>query len=63
MKRSEYIWMLVFFILAVGYGIYTKTDITSILATIIGGGFISKASTDFGKNSKKNDQKLMIGGE
>ena len=47
MKRSEYIWMLVFFILAVGYGIYTKTDVTNILATIIGGGFISKASTDF----------------
>lgn len=62
MKRSEYIWMLVFFILAVGYGIYTKTDITNILATIIGGGFISKASTDFKKNSKK-DNNLMLGGK
>jgi len=53
LSRSEYIMMVILFILASGYGIWAKQDVTVLLTTIIGGGFLSKGAADLGKNGGK----------
>ncbi len=52
MKRSEYIMMLILVIIAAVYGYLAKVDVSNLLITIIGGGFLSKGAADFGKNKK-----------
>jgi len=56
MKRSEYIMMLILVVIVSVYGFFAKTDVTDLLAIVIGGGFFSKGVSDFGKN--KNFPKL-----
>ena len=48
--RSEYLIGLLFLALILGYGIYTKTDVSLIISIIVGGVFTSKGLTDLGKN-------------
>jgi hypothetical protein len=54
LSRSEYLMMVVLFILAAGYGVWAKQDVTMVLMAIIGGGFLSKGAADLGKNGGKN---------
>lgn len=51
--RSEYLMGLLFLTLILGYGIYTKTDVSLILSIIVGGVFTSKGLTDLGKNKER----------
>jgi hypothetical protein len=53
--RSEYIMGLLFLALIIGYGIYSKSDVTLIISIIVGGVFTSKGLTDLGKNKKEKD--------
>ena len=48
--RSEYIVGLIFLLIVVGYGVYSKIDVTLIISIIVGGVFTSKGLTDLGKN-------------
>lgn len=48
--RSEYIVGLIFLLIVVGYGVYSKVDVTLIISIIVGGVFTSKGLTDLGKN-------------
>ena len=48
--RSEYIVGLIFLLIVVGYGAYSKIDVTLIISIIVGGVFTSKGLTDLGKN-------------
>ena len=48
--RSEYIVGLIFLLIVVGYGVYSKFDVTLIISIIVGGVFTSKGLTDLGKN-------------
>ena len=52
LSRSEYVMMVILFVLAGAYGIWSKNDVTALLATIIGGGFLSKGASDLGKNNQ-----------
>jgi len=53
--RSEYVMGLLFLALVMGYGIYSKSDVTLIISIIVGGVFTSKGLTDLGKNKKEKD--------
>jgi len=50
MKRSEYIMMVILVVIVSVYGYFAKTDVTNVIGIIIGGGFLSKGASDFGKN-------------
>ena len=52
--RSEYIVGLIFLLIVVGYGVYSKVDVTLIISIIIGGVFTSKGMTDLGKSKLEN---------
>ena len=51
LSRSEYIMMIILFILAGGYGVIAKINVVPLLTIIVGGGFLSKGASDFKKNN------------
>ena len=50
--RSEYVIGLIFLLVIIGYGVYSKIDVSLIISIIVGGVFTSKGLTDLGKNTK-----------